>query len=67
LESGDAVSIEDGVIFVDHSPDSDVGDVPDTDPGAAPEQGADAPANNATPDTAAASTRAPQASAPPPQ
>jgi len=59
LEGGDAVSIEDGVIFIDHSPDSDAG------PDAAPEEGARAPGDNANPDTATSGTPAPQASAPP--
>ena len=57
LEGGDAVSIEDGVIFIDHSPDSDAD--------AAPEEGARAPGDNANPDAATSGTPAPQASVPP--
>ena len=34
LKGGEAVSIEDGVIFVDSSPDADIGDAPDIDPDA---------------------------------
>jgi hypothetical protein len=34
LKGGEAVSIEDGVIFVDSSPDADIGDSPDIDPDA---------------------------------
>jgi hypothetical protein len=67
LEGGDTVSIEDGVIFIDHSPDSDAEDVPNVDPDAAPEEGAAAPGDNSNPDTAASGTPAPQTSAPPPQ
>jgi len=35
LKGGEAVSIEDGVIFVDSSPDANIGDAPDIDPDAA--------------------------------
>jgi hypothetical protein len=38
LKGGETVSIEDGVMYVDHSPDSDVKDIPDIDPDAAPPQ-----------------------------
>jgi hypothetical protein len=38
LKGGETVSIEDGVMYVDHSPDSDVKDNPDIDPDAAPPQ-----------------------------
>jgi hypothetical protein len=36
LKGGETVSIEDGVLFVDHSPDADVKDIPDIDPDAPP-------------------------------
>jgi len=32
LKGGETVSIEDGVIYVDHSPDADIKDIPDIDP-----------------------------------
>ena len=38
LTGGEMVSIEDGVMYVDHSPNSDVKDIPDVDPDAAPQQ-----------------------------
>ena len=38
LKGGETVSIEDGVMYVDHSPDSDVKDIPDVDPDAASPQ-----------------------------
>ena len=38
LKGGETVSIEDGVMYVDHSPDSDVKNIPDIDPDAAPRQ-----------------------------
>jgi hypothetical protein len=38
LKGGETVSIEDGVMYVDHSPDSDVKDIPDIDPDTAPRQ-----------------------------
>jgi hypothetical protein len=34
LKGGEGVSIEDGVIFVDSSPDANIGDAPDIDPDA---------------------------------
>ena len=36
LKGGETVSIEGGVLFVDHSPDADVKDIPDIDPDAPP-------------------------------
>jgi hypothetical protein len=36
LKGGETVSIEGGVLFVDHSPDADVKDIPDVDPDAPP-------------------------------
>ena len=36
LKGGEIVSIEGGVLFVDHSPDADVKDIPDIDPDAPP-------------------------------
>jgi hypothetical protein len=42
LKGGETVSIEEGVMFVDHSPDADVKDIPDIDPDAAPKEGAEA-------------------------
>lgn len=36
LKGGETVSIEDGALFVDHSPDADVKDIPDIDPDAPP-------------------------------
>lgn len=36
LKGGETVSIEDGMLFVDHSPDADVKDIPDIDPDAPP-------------------------------
>lgn len=36
LKGAEIVSIEDGVLFVDHSPDADVKDIPDIDPDAPP-------------------------------
>ena len=41
LKGGETVSIEDGVLFVDHSPDADVKDIPDIDPDAPPEESAE--------------------------
>ena len=38
LKGGETVSIEDGVMYVDHSPDSDVKNIPDIDPDATPRQ-----------------------------
>ena len=38
LKGGETVSIEDGVLFVDHSPDADVKDIPNIDPDAPPAQ-----------------------------
>jgi len=32
LKGGETVSIEDGVMYVDHSPDADIKDIPDIDP-----------------------------------
>ena len=41
LKGGETVSLEDGALFVDHSPDADVKDIPNIDPDAppAPEEG----------------------------
>jgi hypothetical protein len=36
LKGGETVSIEDGALFVDHSPDADIKDIPDIDPDAPP-------------------------------
>jgi hypothetical protein len=38
LKGGETVSIEGGVLFVDHSPDADVKDLPNIDPDAPPAQ-----------------------------
>jgi hypothetical protein len=38
LKGGETVSIEDGVLFVNHSPDADVKDIPNIDPDAPPAQ-----------------------------
>jgi hypothetical protein len=32
LKGGETISIEDGVMYVDHSPDADIKDIPDIDP-----------------------------------
>jgi len=36
MQGGETVSIEDGVIFIDHSPDADIEGIPDIDPDAPP-------------------------------
>jgi hypothetical protein len=36
LKGGETVSIEEGALFVDHSPDADVKDIPNIDPDAPP-------------------------------
>jgi hypothetical protein len=62
LKGGEAVSIEDGVIFVDSSPDADIGDAPDIDPDApgAGEGGQDAGGAAAPDDTSAKPAAPPQ-------
>lgn len=40
LDGGEAVSIEDGIIFIDHAPELDEEDIPDIDPDAVPGEAA---------------------------
>jgi hypothetical protein len=64
LKGGEAVSIEDGAIFVDASPDADDNDAPDIDPDAAGadegSRGAEAPPENSAPEDSASPTPVPR-------
>ncbi len=40
LKGDETVSIDEGALFVDHSPDADIKDIPDIDPDAPPKGGA---------------------------
>jgi hypothetical protein len=40
LKGNETVSLDEGTLFVDHSPDADIKDIPDIDPDAPPKGGA---------------------------
>ncbi len=69
LKGSEAVSIEDGVIFVDSSPDADDQDIPDVDPDAEQPGDSGAPAGDkpaeATPPADSATPSTGSAAAPP--
>jgi hypothetical protein len=66
LKGGEAVSIEDGVIFVDSSPDANIEDAPDIDPDA-PGAGEGAQGGDGAPESPAPDDSASAKPVPPPQ
>jgi len=69
LKGGEAVSIEDGVIFVDSSPDANAEDAPDIDPDATPadddSQGAGASPDESAPKAASDASASAKSASPP--